>query len=415
MIPASNRSKWQDFFLVLILGLLNTIGPFSIDMYLPAFPEIAADLHTDIPNVALSVSTYFLGFAAGQILYGPLLDRFGRKKPLYIGLSFYIVATIICGLSNSINALLVLRAMQALSGCVGAVAALAMVRDFYPPDKSASIISLLLLVIGLSPLLAPTAGSFVSDAWGWRYVFVVLAAIAFVVLMLVAFFLPQAKAPDTSVSLKPRPIITTFKSILLQPQFYIFTLAGTFCFSGLFVYVAGSPGIFMDGFHLSAKAYGGVFALLSVGLIGCSQLNHSLTKKYKSEDIFKVSAIIQVAAAVIYFVGVFNNWYGLAANIILLFIIVSAAGLGYPNAAAVALAPFEKHAGSASALLGFIQLGIGGLISSGVGFLKTKGSYPTSLIILITSMLGLLILLAGKKFVSKLVAVDVSTSNAVGH
>lgn len=415
MIPAGNRNKWQNFFLIFILGLLNTIGPFSIDMYLPAFPEIAAELDTTIQKVALSVSTYFLGFAAGQILFGPLLDRFGRKKPLFIGLSFYIVATVICGLSNSINSLLVLRAVQALSGCVGAVAALAMVRDFYPPDKSASIISLLLLVIALSPLLAPTAGSFVSDAFGWRHVFNVLAAIAFIVLLLVAFFLPQAKAPDTSVSLKPGPIITVFKSILLKPQFYIFTLAGTFCFSGLFVYVAGSPGIFMDEFHLSAKAYGGVFALLSVGLIGCSQFNHSLTKKYKSEMILKVSAIIQVIAAVVYFVGVLNNWYGLAANIVLLFIIVSAAGLGYPNAAAVALAPFEKHAGSASALLGFIQLGIGGVISSGVGFLKTKGSYPTSLIILITSILGLLILLAGKKYVTKLVVADANAPVAVSH
>ena len=415
MIPAGNRSKWQNFFLVFILGLLDTIGPFSIDMYLPAFPEIATDLHTTIQRVSLSVSTYFLGFAGGQILYGPLLDRFGRKKPLYIGLSVYIVVTIICGLSNSINALLVLRALQALSGCVGAVAALAMVRDFFPPEKSASIISLLILVIGLSPLLAPTAGSFVSDAFGWRYVFIVLAIIAFIVLMLVVFFLPKGQQPDTTISLKPRPIITVFKSILLKPQFYIFTLAGTFCFSGLFVYVAGSPGIFMDQFHLSAKAYGGVFALLSLGLIGCSQLNHSLTRRYKSEDIFQVSVFIQVIASVIYFVGVLNNWFGLAANIVLLFMIVSAAGLGYPNAAAVALAPFEKNAGSASALLGFIQLGVGGLISSGIGFFETKGSYPTSLIILITSILGLLILLAGKKYVAKLITADANAVNTASH
>src|ERR1700759_433784 len=120
MIRATNRTKLQNFFLIFILGLLNTIGPFSIDMYLPAFPEIAHDLHTSIQNVALSVSTYFLGFALGQILYGPLLDRFGRKKPLFIGLVLYIIATIICSLSNSMNALLVMRFIQALSGCVGA-------------------------------------------------------------------------------------------------------------------------------------------------------------------------------------------------------------------------------------------------------------------------------------------------------
>ncbi|MEP6684622.1 MAG: multidrug effflux MFS transporter [Parafilimonas sp.] len=401
MIDAANRNKQQTFFLIFILGLLDTIGPFSIDMYLPAFPNIAKDLHTTIQNVSLSVSTYFLGFAAGQILYGPLLDRFGRKKPIYIGLSLYIIATIICGLSNSMSALLIMRFIQALSGCVGAVAAMAMVRDFFPPEKSAAIISFLILVIGLSPLLAPTVGSFVADAFGWRYVFITLAIIAFIVLLLVLFFLPEGQKPDKNISLKPAPIINTFKQILFLPQFYIFTLAGTFSFSGLFVYVAGSPAVFMDGFHVSAKVYGGIFALLSVGLIGCSQLNHVLTKKFKSEDIYKVSAIIQTIAAAVYFIGVLNNWYGITANIIALFIIVSCAGLGYPNAAAVALAPFEKNTGSASALLGFIQLGIGGLLSSAVGFFHAKGSYPTSLVILITSAAGLAILIAGRERVDK--------------
>jgi DHA1 family bicyclomycin/chloramphenicol resistance-like MFS transporter len=143
--------------------------------------------------------------------------------------------------------------------------------------------------------------------------------------------------------------------------------------------VAGSPAVFMDGFHVSAKLYGGIFALLSVGLIGSSQLNHALTRRYKSEDIFRLATIIQAFTAAIYFIGVLNNWYGLTANIILLFIILSCTGLCYPNAAAVALAPFERNAGSASALLGFIQLGVGGLISSGVGVFHAKGSFPTSL------------------------------------
>ena len=404
MIPSTNRNNQQNFFLIFILGLLDTIGPFSIDMYLPAFPEIAKDLNTTVQNVSLSVSTYFLGFAAGQILYGPLLDRFGRKKPLYIGLSFYIVATLVCGLSNSINVFLVMRFLQALSGCVGAVAALAMVRDFFPPERNASIISFLILIIGLSPMLAPTTGSFVADAFGWRYVFITLALIGFIVLLLVIFFLPEGQQPDTTVSLKPKPILINFKNILLEPQFYVFTLAGTFSFAGLFIYVAGSPVIFMDGFHVSAKAYGGIFALLSVGLIGSSQLNHALTRRYKSENIFSVAAIIQAFAAVIYFIGVLNNWYGLTANIILLFIIVSCAGLCYPNAAAVALLPFEKNAGSASSLLGFIQLSVGGLLSSGVGLFHSNGSFGMSLLILITSIIALIILLAGRTKINSLAA-----------
>jgi DHA1 family bicyclomycin/chloramphenicol resistance-like MFS transporter len=391
-----NRSKKQTFFLILMLGALNTITPFSIDMYLPAFPKIADDLNTTIQNIALSVSTYFLGFALGQILYGPLLDRFGRKRPLYTGLCLYIVATIICSTSNSINALLVIRFLQALSGCVASVAAMAMVRDFFPPDKSASIISLLMLVLGASPMLAPTAGSFVMGAFGWRYIFVVLASIAFIILVIVFFFLPQTQPRDISISLKPKPILNGFKNILVLPQFYIFSLAGTFCFSGLFVYVAGSPAIFMDEFHVSPKVYGGIFALLSVGFIGVSQMNHLLTRKYKSEEILRVTSLIQTAAGILFFVGVLNGWYGLTANIIFLFIILACAGLIYPNAAAVALAPFEKNAGSAAALLGFIQIGIGGLISSGVGFLHEKGSFPVSLIMAVTSAIGLIILFSGR-------------------
>src|ERR1700710_370359 len=179
------RNRKQDVFLILILGELNTITPFSIDMYLPAFPKIAGDFHTEIEKVALSVSTYFLGYSLGQIIYGPLLDRFGRKPPLYVGLILYIIATIGCFTTNTIEALWIIRFMQALGGCVASVAAMAMVRDFFPIHKSASIISLLVLILGASPLLAPTVGSFIITTWGWHTVFIALAAIAFLVLLLV--------------------------------------------------------------------------------------------------------------------------------------------------------------------------------------------------------------------------------------
>jgi DHA1 family bicyclomycin/chloramphenicol resistance-like MFS transporter len=390
------RSKTQNFFLILIIGALNTITPFSIDMYLPAFPQIAHDLHSTIGNVALSVSTYFLGFAAGQILYGPLLDRYGRKRPLYTGLVLYIIATIGCTASGSIDSLLIMRFVQALSGCVASVAAMAMVRDFFPVDQSARIISLLVLILGASPLLAPTVGSFIVIAWGWHYVFVVLALIALIMLLVVFFFLPEGHEPDKTISLKPKPIIHGFKVILFEPRFYVFALAGTFSFSGLFVYVADSPAIFMDYFHLSAKAYGGVFALLSVGFIGGSQLNHIMTRKFKSAAILKTTVIGQVVLATLFLLGSFNAWYGLGAVIAFLLVLLFCAGLTYPNAAALALAPFSNNAGTASALLGFIQIGIGGLISSGVGMLHLKGSLTISLIMTVTSAIALLILLAGR-------------------
>jgi DHA1 family bicyclomycin/chloramphenicol resistance-like MFS transporter len=390
------RNKIPNFFLILIIGALNTITPFSIDMYLPAFPQIANDLHTSIGNVALTVSTYFLGFAVGQILYGPLLDRFGRKRPLYTGLILYIIATIGCTTSGTIETLLIMRFIQALSGCVASVAAMAMVRDFFPVEQSARIISLLVLILGASPLLAPTAGSFIVTAWGWHYVFVVLAAIAFIMLLLVFFFLPEGHKQDKTISLKPKPILNGFKVILFEPRFYVFALAGTFSFSGLFVYVADSPAIFMDYFHLSAKAYGGIFALLSIGFIGGSQMNHILTRKYSNQRILTTTVICQVTASALFLIGSISAWYGLVPVIAFLFLLLSCAGLTYPNAAALALAPFAKNAGTAAALLGFIQIGIGGLISSVVGMLHFKGSLTIALIMAISSVIALIILLSGR-------------------
>lgn len=209
----------NNFLLILMLGILNTITPFSIDMYLPAFPRMAVDMNTTVENISLSVSTYFLGFALGQILYGPLLDRFGRKPPLYIGLLLYIIATICCAFCATINALMVMRFFQALGGCVASVAAIAFVQDLFAPHRGAAIISFLILVIGLSPLLAPSVGSFVVDAWGWQAVFYVLAAIAFAMLFVAYLFLPSGAAADRTVSLMPGPILRTFQNIIPRHAF----------------------------------------------------------------------------------------------------------------------------------------------------------------------------------------------------
>lgn len=396
-------NRKHDFFLIVMLGALSTITPFSIDMYLPSFPNIANDLHTTIKNVSLSVSTYFLGFASGQILYGPLLDRFGRKIPLYIGMILYIVATVGCIVSNSIQVLLIIRFMQALSGCVASVAAMALVRDFYPPEKSASVISLLILVIGASPLFAPTAGSFIINHFNnWHYIFITLAAIVALLLVVVFFFLPNGARPDTTLSLKPKPIINVFKQILFTPQFYIFSLAGSFSFSALFVYVAASPSVFMDSFHLTAKQYGGVFALLSVGFIGGSQLNHILTKKFTNQQILKTMMTIQVVTSILFAAAVLNHLIGLSFHLIFLFVMLICSGLTYPNAAAIALAPFDKNAGSAAALLGFLQIGIGGCISSAVGLIHSSGSLAMSLTMAATSIVAFAILKIGEKKISNL-------------
>jgi MFS transporter, DHA1 family, multidrug resistance protein len=390
------RSRKEHFFLILMIGALNAITPISIDMYLPAFPKIAEGMHTSIGNVSLSVSTYFLGFAIGQILYGPLLDRFGRKRPLYFGVCLYIIASISCALCHSIEMLWFIRFMQALGGCVSSVAAMAMVLDFFPPDESARIIASLILVLGVSPLLAPTAGSFIVAASSWRFVFIVLASVAAILIVIAFFFLPEGHAPDKTISLKPKHIINGFKSILLTKQFYIYALAGTFSFAGLFVYVAGSPAIFMDEFHTSPKLYGAIFAGLSVGFITSSQLNHFITRKFSNERILRFVILIQLISSALFLASVLTGLATLPVVLFFLFIILSCSGLSYPNAASMALSPFAKNAGSASSLLGFIQIGIGGLISAGVGTLHLRGSLATSLIMCVSTVIAFGILMIGK-------------------
>src|SRR6185295_2268639 len=266
----NDNDKKKKFYLILILGLLTAIGPFSIDMYLPAFPDIAKHLHTTVAQVTLSLSSFFIGISAGQLLYGPLLERFGRKKPLYIGLCVYLLASIGCALAASVNALIVLRLLQALGGCVGMVAARAMVRDLFEVKENAKVFSMLMLVVAVSPIIAPTLGGYVTSLLGWRWVFVVLMVINVFILAGIYFLLPESKKPDPDFSLKPRPILKSFASIIIHPQFYTYALTAAISAAGLYAYIGGSPYVFMNLFHVSEKQYGWIFALIAMGLISAS-------------------------------------------------------------------------------------------------------------------------------------------------
>src|SRR5579863_5080034 len=207
---------------VIVLGLLSAIGPFSIDMYLPGFEDIAGSLHTTAAVVTLSLSSYFVGISVGQLLYGPLLDRYGRKKPLYAGLVLYLVATFFCMQAKDINTLIVLRFIQALGSCAAQVAAMAMVRDIFGPEESAKVLSLLLLVIGASPMIAPTAGGYIVTLWNWRIIFLVLLILGVLITVLTIFVLPESYPPDKQFSLKPLPILRNFLAVMRVRQFVVY-------------------------------------------------------------------------------------------------------------------------------------------------------------------------------------------------
>ncbi len=384
-------------FLVLLLGALTAIGPFSIDMYLPAFPAIAKSLHIVTARVSLSLSGFFIGYSVGQLLYGPLLDRFGRKNPLYAGMALYIVASIGCFFSTSIEMLIAMRFLQAIGGCAAGVASMAMVRDIFPVKDNAKVFALLILILSISPLIAPTVGGYVTATFGWQLIFLILAVIATIVLITVIFFLPESYQPDPTYSLKPKPIVNSFLLVLKHPQFYTYAICGAVAFSGLFAYLAASPFLFMDVYGLSSKMYGWIFAFLSVAFVGSSQVNSVLIKKYKSEQIVKISLPAMVIVSMFFVIGSVSGWFGVYGTIAVIFVFLCCVGITYPNTTSLSIAPFKKNAGVAASLMGALQMTIGTVVSIIVSQFKSRSSIPMAGLIFIAATLAFVILILGRK------------------
>lgn len=369
-------------------------------MYLPGFPAIAADLHTTVARVSLSLSSFFIGISAGQFLYGPLLDRFGRKRPLYIGLMAYLLATVGCALATSVNALIVLRLLQALGGCVGMVASRAMVRDLFDVKDNAKVFSLLMLVIGVSPLIAPTLGGYLTAAFGWQSVFIVLSVLVSGILAAIHFTMPETRLPDTSLSLKPRPIFLSFLGVGRHPQFLTYVLTGAIASAGLYAYIAGSPTVFMEIFAVTERQYGWIFAFIAMGLIGSSQLNSLLLRRHTSQAIIRVALLCQTTIALLLFMGSLMGFLGLAGTILLIFAYLCCQGFIFPNSSALSLAPFARNAGTASALMGGLQMAIGAFTSALVSFLNNHTALPMTGVMAACAMTSCCILLIGNRIIA---------------
>ncbi|MCK0122981.1 Bcr/CflA family multidrug efflux MFS transporter [Gelidibacter sp. F2691] len=394
--------KKKRNLIILILGLLSALGPFSIDLYLPGFPEIARDLNSTTGRVALSLSSYFVGVSLGQMIYGPLLDRFGRRTPLLVGLFIYFLASVYIVYVTTVDALILARFIQALGGCAGMVAARALVRDLFPVSETAKIFSLLMLVIAVSPIIAPTLGGFATARWGWPSIFIILAVLVALNILLVYFWLPLGAPPDTTMSLKPKPIITKFWNVFKTPQFYTYTLTGSFAASGLYAYIAGSPHVFMELYGVSEKQYGWIFGIIAMGLVTASQVNTYMLKKYTSQQIVKVTLLCQVVAGALLFFGTVFQLIEMYSMIVLVFLFLSTQGFAFPNTSALSLAPFEKSAGTASALMGALQLGIGAIITALVSTLSNETPLPMTGIMFLCASVSVIILYWGTRKIKTL-------------
>lgn len=379
------------------MGALCTISPFSIDMYLPGFPEIARDLKTPISSVQLSLTAYLVGIAIGQLFYGPLLDKYGRKKPLYVGLGVYVLASIGCAFSQSVENLIVMRFLQAIGGCAGMVSAQAIVRDIFPVGKTAQVLSLLTLVIAVSPMIAPTVGGYVTAFYNWHWVFIILALLTVVIWLGVIFVLPNGADPDPEVSLKPSRVWKNYDLVLQNRQFLVYMLVGGLAGAAPFAYIASSADVFMNIYQVSEQTYGWIFGILAFAMIGSTQLNHLLLRKYQSQQIINFSMHYQVFTGLLLVVGIYAQLLNVYTLVGLMFLFLTAHGLNSPNTAALSLEPFSRNAGSAAALLGSMRMAMGGVVSAIISFFHNGTALPMVIGMAACALAGFIILKADQQ------------------
>ena len=375
--------------LALILGLLSAIGPFAIDMYLPALPDIGRSLGASVGAVQWSLTTFFLSLGFGQLLYGPVSDMVGRKLPLYGGMALFLVASVGCALAGSIETLLAWRLLQGLGAAAGMAIPRAVVRDLYTGSDAARMMSLLMLVFSISPILAPLAGSGVIAMAGWRGVFWAVALAAVVGLVLVATKLKETRPAAQRVESSLRSALRGY-GVLLRDRHYLgLVLIGGCAMGGFFVYLSSSPFVLIGHYGLTPLQYSLAFSVNSVAFIGAAQFNGMLGERYGLVRLVK-GAVGAACAVMLLLLGYYLAGGDRLAVLIVLYFIASAfMGMVIPTTSVLALEEHGAIAGTASALLGTLQM-LSGAVAMGVmGFFGSGKPLPMVVGMATGSLLGL--------------------------
>ena len=380
----------MNFRTILILGALSAFGPLAIDFYLPAFPAMAAAFGTDEKHVQMTLASYFLGLSLGQLAYGPVADRFGRRIPLLVGVTLFTLASLACAFAPSLDGLIAARFVQALGGCAGMVISRAVVSDKCDAVGSAKVFSQLMLVMGLAPILAPMLGGLLVNLHGWQSIFIALTAFSALSALAVALGLPEslpANQPRQPLS----GALRQYGRLLADKVFLGHALTGGIAIAGMFAYIAGSPFVFIKLYGVPPEHFGWLFGINAAGFILVAQLNARLLSKRGPAFLLARAVWVYLAAGLTLLAVSTLHTEQLWPLLIPLFICIASLGCIIPNAAACAMSGQGARAGSASAMLGCLQFSVAAGAAALVGVLHDGTAMPMAMVI---SLCGILVVSA---------------------
>ncbi len=384
-----SQLKKKQLVVVLILALLSALEPFSIDLYLPGFLKIADFYQTDLKSVQFSISTFLAGFAVGQLFWGTLSDRYGRKWPTVFSLLLFIAATLACIYSNSIEQFWIARFFQAFAGCAGVVIARAVVNEYFDPSTTMQIFSLLAIIAGVAPIIGPVAGNFLVSHFEWQSTFVTLLIFGIICLISVVLFLPETRVKSSK---KPENLLREFGVVLKVKTFVKYTLIGSLTYSILMIYLANAPYLIMEYGQLSSDTFSYIFAVNAIGLvIGAWVSNSVLSHWWTVRQIIKGTVFVGLILSIV-FLTMCVLEQSIEALLVPLFFLVLTLGILFPTTTKLALEPFNENSGSASALLGSLQLMVTFLISAITNIIPADLLFLTGLALFICHILYIICL-----------------------
>ncbi len=388
MTSVSNSSS-LPLKTIVLLGALIALGPLSIDMYLPAFPAITQELGAGGGALQLTLATYFIGLAMGQFFYGPISDRFGRKPPLYFGLTLFVVAALGCALSSSVTALAAWRFLQGIGGCACMVITMAVIRDHASGTAAARAFSRLILVMGIAPIVAPLLGGWLLTAFGWRWIFVVLAAAGLVCLVTIHFRLRESRDPVHVVPLRLMTVLRNYGGLFRDRRFIGYALTGSSAVAGMFAYIAGSPFVLIEIYGVAPQNFGWFFGMNAAGFIIGSQINARLVTRHGTAPVLQQSVRVPAIAGLSLAALAFSGWLPLPMLACGFFAYVGSLGFLNPNSMALALSRYGHRAGTASAFMGTMQFTFATIVGAVMSLWHDGTAWPLACVMGICGLVAL--------------------------